>query len=375
MKRLMAVLTLLAAPALAQNSTSGNTVKDPGSSGGISAASPNTFTADQTFALGNFACFGTNGGCIGQVAATTPDGSFLATGTLSNAWIIAEKADTGFDFAHAAATNPTLFVHSAAQNTTQWIRLSHDGTNGDIAVGTGSIVFGSATRFNVSSTYAANTGIVLSATDGNIDVSAGIGGMQVIAAFTPDSFTFYTGTTSNSFHMIERADTGSDFNNGPCGTAACAQPLFILHSATANTTNYQGLAYYGSAGKAVKALTEAAATSLVRIPVTTLTGTGGTVTFTVLAANATDAATLSGVFAFTAINVAATETCPTPTLVGTALGAESTVGQTPICTFVCDVTPANAVDLQMNCTTTMVQTTLDAYWRINMTGPGEPLPQ
>lgn len=71
----------------------------------------------------------------------TPDTGFLATGSTGNSWLIAEAGDVTFDFAHALQTNPTLFVHSANQNTTQWISITHNATDGVINTGTGGVIF------------------------------------------------------------------------------------------------------------------------------------------------------------------------------------------------------------------------------------------
>ena len=72
-------------------------------------------------------------------ATQTVDTNMLLTGSTSNHWVFAESADSGFDFAHGQATNPTLFIHSATQGTTEWISVSHNQTNGLIDVGAGSI--------------------------------------------------------------------------------------------------------------------------------------------------------------------------------------------------------------------------------------------
>jgi len=74
---------------------------------------------------------------MGWNTAQTVDGLYIATSTAQNTAILAELGDVAYDFAHGAATNPTLFVHSAAQSTTQWLSLSHDQTNAVIDVGTG----------------------------------------------------------------------------------------------------------------------------------------------------------------------------------------------------------------------------------------------
>ena len=64
-----------------------------------------------------------------------------ATGAKSRTLLICDLFDYTFNFAHAEQANPTIFIHSAAQSTTQWLGLTHDGTNGLITSGTGTISF------------------------------------------------------------------------------------------------------------------------------------------------------------------------------------------------------------------------------------------
>lgn len=70
----------------------------------------------------------------------TNDALFLGLNS-SNYFLVGEKADMGFNFAHTSQTNPTLFVHSHNQSANQWISMTHDGTNGVISVGTGAVSF------------------------------------------------------------------------------------------------------------------------------------------------------------------------------------------------------------------------------------------
>src|SRR3990167_10565603 len=70
----------------------------------------------------------------------TVDGWYFGTATAQNTLIIAEDGDRSFDFAHGAQTNPTLFIHSAVQNTSQWLSLAHNQTNAIIQTGTGDLL-------------------------------------------------------------------------------------------------------------------------------------------------------------------------------------------------------------------------------------------
>lgn len=71
----------------------------------------------------------------------TVDGLFVGLSDAQNTLIVAETGDRAFDFAHGAQTNPTLFVHSAVQNTTQWLSLAHNQTNAVLSTGAGSLTF------------------------------------------------------------------------------------------------------------------------------------------------------------------------------------------------------------------------------------------
>jgi hypothetical protein len=188
------------------------------------------------------------------------------------------------------------------------------------------------------------------------------------AAQTPDTAYLGVGATSRHLLVAEFGDLASDF-----AVPQQTNPGIAIAPATVSTTQRTINAYHGQHGRAIKALTESAATSAVQIPVAAGAGVGGTITFTVFASDATDHQTLTGVLQYAAVNKAATETCATPTLTGTALNSVST--GTLTCTYACDTTPANAVNVQFNCVSSLTQTTLDLYWRLNALGASEPLPQ
>lgn len=82
----------------------------------------------------------------------TPDSTMFNTGSTSNGIIICEYDDRGFDFSHAQQTNPTLFIHSANQSTTEWSSITHDQTNAVISTGEGMIIKHSATSGITAST-------------------------------------------------------------------------------------------------------------------------------------------------------------------------------------------------------------------------------
>lgn len=89
---------------------------------------------------------------IKHSTAQTPDALVVGVdgaGTYSRNFILAEKGDWDFDFAHANPTNPTFIVHSANQSTTEWLSLTHDQTDGVISTGAGDIYLSPASGADV----------------------------------------------------------------------------------------------------------------------------------------------------------------------------------------------------------------------------------
>jgi hypothetical protein len=228
-------------------------------------------------------------------------------------------------------------------------------------------ILGIAQTWSGLQTY--STGLLVQ-TDTNVALGSGVNAvLQYDSANTPDTLLIGVPGTSNAVIVEQVADTTSDR-----AIPLQAEPtLFLVPSTAPETTQRLGIAYYGSQGRAIKALTESAATSVLQVPVAASTGVGGTITFTAFAADATDQQTLTGVLQYAAVNKAGTETCATPTLTGTALNSVST--GTLTCTYACDTSPANAVNIQFNCASSLTQTTLDLYYRVDALGASEPLPQ
>lgn len=360
-------------------------------------------------------CDGTNWNTAGGLTSPVA-GDYVATGK----WTFGSAADAAKSVrlgetagalvgegATADASETTLaFGDATADNT---LSLTGTATGITVATTTGSTQFtdnnvlicddGNFTRciaFQASGITAGNTRTltvqdssatlaILGANAGSLSINAGFGlGVGVIGngnnrfqadtSQTPDTGLILTGTTSNSWTVMETQDAGTDAANGSCGTSACTHPQLHIVSATAGTqTLYNDIAYWGNAGRAIKALTEASNTSAFQVSIASGAGTGGTVDFTVFASDATDHQTLTGVLQFSGVNKGGTETCPTPTLTGTALNAVS--AGTLTCTYAADTTPSNACNIQFNCTSSLTQTTLDLYYRVNLVGPGQVTPQ
>lgn len=101
--------------------------------------------------------------------AQTPDAFICGTSADSNNFIISEKADINYDFAHALSTDPTLIIHSHNQSATQYIKIYHDGTNGVIDTGTGVVSFPNGiSAASGAIGGGAGTFTSLDVTDGNI---------------------------------------------------------------------------------------------------------------------------------------------------------------------------------------------------------------
>ena len=70
----------------------------------------------------------------------TPDSWLFGVSTDSNALIVCQKADMGYDFAHALETDPTVFIQSANQSATEWRSFTHNQTDAYSGIGSGSHV-------------------------------------------------------------------------------------------------------------------------------------------------------------------------------------------------------------------------------------------
>lgn len=157
MKRLAILLILLSAPVWADPNPSyrpstvhraglrltRSLLLDVGSSlrgGGFNTSLSSTWTASQTFNDDVSLIFGTGSDAnIVYNTAHTPDSLFIGVGQDSRCIVIAEKTDIAFDFAHAPSTHPCVAIHSANQNTGQYLLMAHDATDAVIRAGAGQV--------------------------------------------------------------------------------------------------------------------------------------------------------------------------------------------------------------------------------------------
>lgn len=184
------------------------------------------------------------GAFVPQVTVQTVDTTMLLTGATSNAIVMAERADASFDFAHAQQASPTFFIHSQSQSTSQWLSLTHDTARGTIATGNGPLNLqpaGNLATFGAAVVMGQNIGI-------GGDTAGSSMFYANYAPTTPDAAVITTGSTSNSLHIFETADTNYDFNNGPGGTSACTDPTLIIHSHNQSTTQWIAFRHNGTDG-------------------------------------------------------------------------------------------------------------------------------
>lgn len=99
---------------------------------------------------------------LSYVTSQTPDTIMLGTGTDANSVVICEKADRGYDFAHAVQTNPTLFMQAATQSATEWGSIAHDQTDFVINSGTELVKLPVGLKHNVTTVDAATYGLLAS---------------------------------------------------------------------------------------------------------------------------------------------------------------------------------------------------------------------
>jgi hypothetical protein len=178
--------------------------------------------------------------CIRHDTTQTVDTGMLLTGTTSNHWVMAERQDETFDFAHAQTTDPTLFLHSRNQSTTQWLGLTHNGTNGVIGTGVGSVAF--TVPINGPAGNAAAPGITLTTASSGFFANGNyvaVSDQGTAVAFMSSSF-FSLGTnipfafdTANGPYMSRHASTVVRFGSSSTAIAGFQGGGAAVASATA----------------------------------------------------------------------------------------------------------------------------------------------
>ena len=271
--------------------------------------------------------------------------------------------------AASSATNPTLVPNQASPTA------GIGGTGGDV-----SIITSGAERINVDTagtitlagTAVANQAVTCidnNGAGGGCAVQLGTGNDTRLAFFsnqTPDMAGIGFDTASRGVIVSELGELATDLAH-----ANPSHPTIWIHTVNATATEYTSYQAAGTQTELFKALTDGVATSIIRIPIAAEAGVGGELVYTVYATDGSTPQTRMGHIIFTAVNDGGTETC----VLGTAEELDNTPTGTLTASVTCDTSPANAIDLQLNAASSLVETTLRAYYHVTVTGPGAPLPQ
>jgi len=117
-------------------------------------------------------------------------------------------------------------------------------------------------------------------------------------------------------------------------------------------------------------LTEGTVTTTMRVTVAAEAGTSGTYSYTIYATDGSTPQVRSGRVIFSATADGATETC----VLGTPEETDNTPTGTLTVTVSCSTSPTQAIDLQLNATSSLTQTSLYAYTHVFLLGPGTVTP-
>jgi hypothetical protein len=201
-------------------------------------------------------------------ADQTNDTLMIGVDGTSNHLVLCQKADMGTDMAHAVDTDPALIVHSNdAATTTDWVKLTHDATDGVIDLGANDLVVQVAgtekARITATSLKTAGTANAAFATIQSATTEeTGMSGATVTATGLIPSGSLVLGVTSRVTTEITGC-TSIDIGDGSTAN------LWANDSALTVGTTTDGTDFSGAAP-----LVYAAATGVV------ITAVGGGASFT-----------------------------------------------------------------------------------------------
>lgn len=271
--------------------------------GNLTVSGTSVFSGTGTFIDDVAALFGTDGDAsiTYNVTDQTVDTLVVGLPAASNHVVFCQEADKAFDYSHGQAATPSVFVHSAAQNTGQWISLTHTGSVGLLATGAGSLQL-------------APVGNVVAIND-NVRLRFGTSGDSQISynpSQTPTSLYLGVSTESRGLIIAELTDEAVDL-----GHAQQVDPTIWLHSSDATDTSQYGALVHDqtdfvlTSGKGnIKLATNLARTVTAAITASvTQTQVGGTAlttdfNFVSTVANANDAVTMQTAVAGMEVTVA-----------------------------------------------------------------------
>lgn len=185
---------------------------------------------------------------------------------------------------------------------------------------------------------------------------------------TAPSMWLSVDNTAHMFVLSEVADSATNL-----GLGNQTHPTMVLTTANVNTTatQYRGFAAAGTYGELFKTLTETTPTAIVQVPIAAEAGVSGELIYTVYATDGSTPQTRSGRVIFSAVNDGGTETC----VLGTVEELDNTPTGTLTATVACSTSPTNGINFTIDATSSLTQTTLQAYYYVLLAGAGNPLPQ
>lgn len=173
------------------------------------------FSSSSAIALGTS---GAVGGMIRTLTAQTPDSQGLITGTTSNAWLVIEEGDQAFDFAHAAATTPTIWIQSNNQVATEFTGYTWLGATPSRTT----VTVDGATTFALASAY-----IVLACTGAETinTITGGKTGMILLLENTDTECTIADDENPTAADAIDLTGAAND-------VGAVAKVIALLYNGT-----------------------------------------------------------------------------------------------------------------------------------------------
>ena len=160
----------------------------------------------------------------------------LGLGT-GNSFLVIRKGDMGYNFAFPSQTNPALVVFSGSQNTSRYISLQHNQSNGIVNSGTGSLLLqvSGSTRLTVSATG-------ISAADiGSGTLAVARGGTN-IASYTTGNYIRASGATT----LAQRTPGQVLSDVGGVATIASRTDIWAHLSTNQTATSPKGKVAFGT---------------------------------------------------------------------------------------------------------------------------------
>lgn len=173
---------------------------------------------------------------------STANCTYWGVGTTSRNIVIADTGDYQYNYAHAASSNPSVYIHSASgASTSQWLGLYHDGAYATLTSGS-SLKLSSAASNGIFLEPGSGGGITMKASvkiDQDLTIYSGSAttGALIMSTSTQttDSMTIAVGATPG-FLLIRKAGVAGDYEH-----TSQTNPTIYLHSGAQSTTQYLGL--------------------------------------------------------------------------------------------------------------------------------------